>query len=721
MRYLIPIILLPALFFIAGAVNQSDEYQIELHPPEFKVETVKYVLSDVPVKFVKISKITLDGKLDKNFNQQVEIKGLRWSKREKIDDLQFRVREDIELPPFKNGILELKSNAEAGTKVFIVDSEIVVDPTAPNPLVQQVTFIYRWFAILPPLLAIVLAIWLKDVIMALILAVFSGVLIIFRGDILQAFTSTLIDFVVAVIAEADPDSGEHTHLLIILFTMFLGAMIGVMAKSRGTEAIVRSMARFTTTRERGQLVTWLMGFVVFFDDYANTFLVGGTMRPVTDRLKISREKLAFLVDSTAAPVAGLALISTWVGFEVGVIDGAYQSIFGPTGTEYSAYNTFLMTIPYRFYPLLLLGFVGLIAYSGHDFGPMLKAEIRAIAEGHVIRPDATVSVPEETVQDEESDTIVPRMRNAIVPLAVLLISIIVGLYFSGSQSIDRKNFENAAKIKAGTAKLIEKDLAGILGQNTSSGVLLYSSFLASITAIFIATISRALSLKKSLEAWANGCRGMFIALMVLVLAWSIAKVCDPDHLNTAGFLVETTAGKLDTVWMPALAFVLSAVVSFATGSSWATMGLLIPLFSSMTYYMLLEQNDAANPNHSILVSTIGAILAGAIFGDHCSPISDTTVLSSAASGSDHLDHVATQLPYALTVGAVALIFGYIPAGFGYPFYVLLPLGMIVLYIIVMFLGRSAEEESKKLIGEVEPVADKKEESEDSEDSIDEEK
>ena len=188
---------------------------------------------------------------------------------------------------------------------------------------------------------------------------------------------------------------------------------------------------------------------------------------------------------------------------------------------------------------------------------------------------------------------------------------------------------------------------------------------------------------------------MFYPLLILVLAWSVATICNPQHLNTAGFLVEIFDGKISVAWMPAIAFLMSAIVAFATGSSWSTMGLLMPLLISVTYYLLIDQNDA-DPAHHLMLGTIGAILSGSIFGDHCSPISDTTILSSAATRCNHLSHVATQLPYAMSVAGVALFLGYLPAGFGYSPIILMPMGLLVLYLLVQFLGRTPEKLASQL-------------------------
>jgi Na+/H+ antiporter NhaC len=458
-----------------------------------------------------------------------------------------------------------------------------------------------------------------------------------------------------------------------------------MSRSGGTLALVSSMSRFTKQREHGQVLTWMMGLVVFFDDYANTFLVGSTMRPVTDRLKISREKLAFLVDSTAAPIAGIAFISTWIGVEIGYISDTYERL----GMSGDVYSTFLATIPYRFYSLHLLVFVWLIAYSGRDFGPMLKAETRALARGELFRPEAvTANVTENELQANPAGRHL--RRNAFLPLAALLGFIVIGLWWTGSNALANVNLE-ARHLEAAE---IPATLWNILGHSSPNRVMFLSAFFASIVAVGTAVSSQALKMREGIDAWVAGAKSMFFPVIILVMAWGVATVCDENHLNTAGFLVEISHGHLSVSWMPTLAFLLAGVVAFATGSSWSTMGLLMPLFISVTYYLLAGLNEAG-PNHHLMLATIGAVLAGAIFGDHCSPISDTTVLSSAATRCDHFDHVATQLPYAACVAGVALLLGYVPIGLGiWQPILLLPPGVIVLYLLVQFLGRSVEEQAK---------------------------
>jgi Na+/H+ antiporter NhaC len=679
--------LIPYLAILAAGGSAAAPDAIQ-RPPAFKVEVPGIVLTDVPVSFVRITKLNPDGTVDRSFNRQVFIRGIRLSVPKDVDNtnriLTADVREDAELPAFRGGVLELKTNLSKRRKVFIVGSVIVVDPESRQPTSQPILRTQRWFSIVPPLLAILLAVWLRNVIVALFVGVYSGAAILAHGDFFHALVRTLDTYILGEFAPVDATGAvEWQHLMIIFFTMFLGAMVGVMWQSGGTTALVGSMGRFTKTREHGQLMTWALGLVVFFDDYANTLLVGSTMRPVTDRLKISREKLAFLVDSTAAPVAGLALVSTWVGIELQYIGDTYADL----GMKANVFDVFLATIPYRFYPLHLLAFVCLIAYIGHDYGPMLRAEARALSGCKAMGPDA------DEPADSDSEVIGRRSvaRNAYIPLAVLMSAIVVGLWWTGSAQLE---FDNAMAVAEGTA-VKENTFWNIIGSASSERVLFLSAFIASIVAVASAAISRSMTVSESIDSWVRGAKGMFYPLLILVLAWAVATICDPQHLNTAGFLVEIFDGKISVTWMPAIAFLLSAVVAFATGSSWSTMGLLMPLFISVTYYLLIDENDA-DPLHHLMLGTIGAILSGSIFGDHCSPISDTTVLSSAASRCNHLAHVGTQLPYAMTVAGVALLLGYLPVGFGYSPIILMPLGLLVLFLLVQFLGRTPEKMASQM-------------------------
>ncbi|MEZ4388375.1 MAG: Na+/H+ antiporter NhaC family protein [Candidatus Krumholzibacteriia bacterium] len=524
-----------------------------------------------------------------------------------------------------------------------------------------------WTAILPPLLAIVLALLTRQVLVSLVLGGWFGCLLLEGWQPLAALLRLGDRFLVEALAQPD-------HASIVLFTTILGGMVGVMARGGLTEGVVQALVRRVGGRRGGQLSTAAMGTVIFFDDYANTLLVGTTMRPLTDQLRISREKLSYLVDSTAAPVATLAVISTWVGFEVGLIQDALAGL----GSSDAAYTFFLRTLPYSFYPWLTLLCVYLIAGTGRDFGPMLAAERRASATGAVLRPGARPASESLTAStDPGGGTPVAPVHPVLglLPVLTVVATTAVGLVVDGRR----------AAMAAGAA---EPGLREILGQANSFAVLMWAAIMGTLAALAVVVAMRRLDLKTAVDGFVDGCRAMLIAVTILLLAWSLGAVC--QELNTAGFLVEACRGALSARLLPAVTFVLAAAVSFATGTSWGTMAILMPLVFPLGAILPGSEGLAAGTALGIHLASTSAVLAGAVFGDHCSPISDTTIMSSLASGSDHVDHVRTQLPYALTVGLLALICGYLPAGFGAPAWVGLATGAVLLAAVVLVCGRRVE-------------------------------
>ncbi len=517
-----------------------------------------------------------------------------------------------------------------------------------------------WSSILPPVVAILMALLLRRVIPALFVGILLGAWLV-RGLTLDGLWLGLLDtyqtWVLNAVIDAD-------HAAILLFTLMIGGMVGIVSKSGGMQGVVARISKWATSARRGQLSTAFLGLAVFFDDYANTLVVGNTMRPVTDRLRISREKLAYLVDSTAAPVACLAFVTTWIGYEVGLIGEAVATI---DGFDESAYGLFLSSIPYSFYPILALVFVFAISFSGRDFGAMYRAEIRARSTGAVLGPGAKV---DEAAAKSEHTTPVPgkpqRSINAILPVAVLVFGVIYFLFETGEGS----------------------NLRDIIGSADSYKALVYASLLGMLTAAGLALGQRILTIDETVEAWYTGLKSMLFAMIILVLAWSLSAVT--EALGTADFLVLVLGDTLSPWMLPAIVFVLSAATAFATGSSWGTMGILMPLVLPLAWALLEIGGNPTDDMH-IISSSISCVLAGAVWGDHCSPISDTTILSSMASGCDHIEHVRTQLPYAGTVGIVALVLGTVPAGLGLPWWIGMLTGMAVLLAMIAFLGKPVDD------------------------------
>lgn len=519
-----------------------------------------------------------------------------------------------------------------------------------------------WISILPPLIAIVVALLFRRVIPALFLGVWLGAWAAAGFTLMGMWRGLLASFEVYVLgALANPD-----HAAVILFSLMIGGMVGIITKNGGTQGVVKLVVGWAVNARRGQLTAGVLGLIIFFDDYANTLVVGNTMRPVTDRLRISREKLAYIVDSTAAPVASIALISTWIGYEVGLIGVAVSQI---DGLDQSAYSIFLNSIPYSFYPLLAIFLVFAVAASKRDFGPMLNAEVRARTTGAVLGPDAKVDEAAVDGKDLEPPEGRPRRAlNAIIPVVVLVIAVIGGLFATGEGDT----------------------VSEVVGSADSYKALMWASLLSVLVAAALSIGQRILTLDQTVEAWYSGLKAMLFAMIILVLAWALSSIT--EVLQTADFLVSILGDAIPPGLVPTLIFLLAAATAFATGTSWGTMGILMPLVVPLTW-AVMAANGMANPEYyHIFYSAVACVLAGAVWGDHCSPISDTTILSSMASGCDHIDHVNTQLPYAMTAGAAAVVLGTLPAGFGAPWWICLLLGAAALIGVLYFVGKPVREE-----------------------------
>ncbi|MDX2472572.1 MAG: Na+/H+ antiporter NhaC family protein [Candidatus Krumholzibacteria bacterium] len=519
-----------------------------------------------------------------------------------------------------------------------------------------------WLSVIPPVLAIGLALWKRQVLVALVLGLFTGIVII-EGNPVTAFLRLGDEYLVGALADSD-------HAAILMFTSILGGMVGVLSKSGATEGIVHWLGGKIGGRKGGQTATAAMGTAIFFDDYANTLLVGATMRPLTDRLRISREKLAWLVDSTAAPVATVAVVSTWVGFEVGLIQDAMASL----GQSSQAYTFFLQSIPYSFYPLLTLVMVYMVAISGRDYGPMLKAERRALHLGQVLAPGARPAsdVPVAGEVDPDDKPASPLLAG--IPILGVIVTTALGLYING----------RATAIAAGVA---EPGLREVLNNANSFSVLMWASLVGATLAVGLTTATRRFTLADAMDGFIDGAKAMIVAVAILILAWSLSSVC--KNLGTAEFLIEVSRDVLSARLLPLVVFVLAAAVSFATGTSWGTMAILMPLVYPMGHQLPLDAGLPVATALHIHLAAVSAVLAGAVFGDHCSPISDTTILSSLATGSDHVDHVKTQLPYALTVAGVAAFVGYVPVGYGVSPWISLGVGAAAVIFAVWRFGKRA--------------------------------
>jgi Na+/H+ antiporter NhaC len=580
---------------------------------------------------VKIPPQTIAG----NF---VEIAGGDTHHRLSRDDSTSEIRQPVTISTLGHHTIELRSQTGTFSK-------------------KEVTVIPGILSLLPPLFAITLAFLARQVLVSLFCGIWLGATIIHSYNPIDGFTSTLDHFILN--AMADPDNAA-----ILLFTLALGGMVGVISKSGGTQGIVERLSKYAKSARSGQLATWAMGLLIFFDDYANTLIVGNSMRPFTDKLRISREKLAYIVDSTAAPVVSVALISTWVGFQVGMIDNAMSDIDNTA----NAYTLFLQSIPFSTYSILAILMVLLVSVTARDFGPMRFAEERASLQGKLFSDGAQPVIDTEGLELAPDAGTPKRWFNALIPILVVIFTTLLGLYLDG---------------RAALADSISRPSLGkIFGEANSFRVLTWAAFTGLFVAGLLGISQRLLTLRQMIAATIDGFKSMLLAGMILVLAWGIGDIC--EELRTADFVIHSTGSFLSPHLMPLITFLIASFISFSTGTSWATMAILTPIVVPVAARFGAEMPLDAGQT---LVATIGAVLSGSVLGDHCSPISDTTILSSMASAADHMDHVRTQMPYALTTGGVAMVTGYLPAGWGLNPYISLLLGVGLLVAVVLIWGR----------------------------------
>ena len=495
-------------------------------------------------------------------------------------------------------------------------------------------------SLLPPLVAIILAIWTKRVILALFAGVWIGGVMVSGWNPVTGTTQTL-DWIVG-------NAIDDWNVKILLFDFLIGAGVGLIYKSGGAFAIGRALASKVRSSRGASVMGWLLGVLIFFDDYTNTIIVGNTMRPITDRTRVSREMLAYIDDSTAAPVAGLAIVSTWIGYEVGLIGDAFKDL----NVDYGAYVAWMHSVPFRFYSILAIILVFLVAYFHRHYGPMLKAEMRARTEGKVLRDGA------KPLMTTEVDLGMPKEEGSvhifIWPILTLIFVTLYGMWYTGGGS--------EAYAKGG--------LMEVLGNSDSALALLWGSFAMVVVAFFLVLAMKKMTIEEAEDAIIRGMKQMVIANTILLLAWSIKSAT--DAVGTAPYIVDLAkSAGVSGSWVPLIVFLIAMFISFTTGTSWGTFSIMLPIAIPLAYGV------TGNVGPEVFAS-IGAVFAGGIFGDHCSPISDTTIMSSMFSGSDHIDHVNTQVPYAVTASSVGIIL-YLLFGFGvHNWVILLPIGFVLL-------------------------------------------
>lgn len=470
---------------------------------------------------------------------------------------------------------------------------------------------YGWLSLLPPLIAIGLALKTKEVIPSLTIGIFAGAIILSSGNPVGAVETT-VDLMAANIA----DNG-----VMILFLSLLGCLVAAITRAGGARAYGNWAIKGINTHTKALLATKALGLLFFIDDYFNCLTTGTVMKPVTDKFRISRAKLAYFIDATAAPIAIIAPISSWAVSVAGSIESA--------GLE-NGMAIFIKTIPFNLYAALTLIITFYFCFPNTDVGPMKKVEDEFTKTGK--DPSKLANEEDMNIPESENGTI----WDLILPIGSLILFVVLfmlktGGFFSG-----------------------EAQTIGEAFGNCDSGLsLALGSFCAIIVAFIMFVPRKLMTFSEFMQSMNEGVVSMVPALIILVLAWSIGAICNTDHLNTGGFIGDLIMNNnIPLAVIPPVIFVAAALLSFATGTAWGTFLLLVPIMVPV-----IQKMDAM----SHLYVMLGAIFAGAVFGDHCSPISDTTILSSASSGCNHIVHVETQIPYALVV-AIACAAGYIVGG-----------------------------------------------------------
>ena len=527
-----------------------------------------------------------------------------------------------------------------------------------------------WLSILPPLLAIILALVFREVLVSLFMGIWLGAFII-NGYSLEGLVTSFLNVIDKYVIGALADT---SHIAVIVFSLLIGGMVAIVSRNGGMAGVVNSLSGFAKGARSSQFATWLMGIAIFFDDYANTLVVGNTMRPLTDKFRISREKLAYLVDSTAAPIAAIAFITTWIGAELGYIQEAIDSL----QLSQSAYSVFLNSLQYSFYPILTMLFILMLILFKRDFGPMLRAERRARSTG-MVSSESMEEVKEDMGHFTPMKGVPQRASNALLPVLTVIGVTILGLLITGGAFSDGWSGDGSFFTK----------LSNVIGNSDSYAALLWSSLAGVAVAVILTLLGRHLSLEQTMDSFAFGVKTMIPAIAILVLAWSLATIT--KELHTAEFLTSLLQGNIDPNWLPVLTFLLAGAIAFSTGSSWSTMAILYPIILPTTWLVCQSAGYVEAVTLPIFYSVTSSVLAGSVFGDHCSPISDTTILSSLASQCNHIDHVRTQLPYALTVATVSVGLGWASIVFDMPMWMSFGIGLGVLLLVVLALGRTVHD------------------------------
>lgn len=525
-------------------------------------------------------------------------------------------------------------------------------------------------SLVTPFIAIVLSFITKQVVLSLTAAIFVGATIVNGGNPGLGFLRMCDTYLVGTVADS-------WNASLMLFILAVGGMIAVMSRMGGIQALALALAKKAKGSRNVLIMIWLLGLIIFFEDIANSLIVGPTMRPVADEERISREKLSYVIDSTAGPVTDMAPISSWVAHEIGMISLAFTTI-GLEATN--VYGIFIQTIPYRFYNIFAIAMVIILILTQRDYGPMYKAEKRARLTGKLYSDTAKPMMSKELDAMNVAEGATLKVSNAVIPILVFVILTVLALWYTGDGMHEDFSVQG---------------LATAFGNTDAASSILYSVILTSGVCIVMTVAQKIMTLKEAVDVWLNGCKELLFTVTILLLAWSTGGI--RGDLGTGVYISGIVSGSIPAIILPMVMFAVAFVMAFSTGTSYGTSAIMIPIAFPLAYGISGGVVD------SLAIVTIAAVTCGAIFGDHCSPISDTTIMSSMGSAADLMDHVKTQTPYALTVAGVAAV-GFIMAAAGLSPIIILPLGIVALVVIVRLVGKSVKLEDLKAEAEKEKVA-----------------
>lgn len=533
------------------------------------------------------------------------------------------------------------------------------------------------WGLIPPILTITLAFITKDVVVSLFLGIIVGALIVAGGNPFVAILN-LTDLMADVLSDG-------WNIRIFLFCALLGGLVGMLSRTGSAHAFGLWARKKLHSPKTSLLLAWFCGLIIFIDDYFNSLAVGTVMRPIADKNKVSRAKLAWVLDSTAAPVCILVPISSWVITVMSIVKGSEGfDTFGIT-----EFSFFIKAVPYNIYAILTLIMVVTIILTNRDFGPMKRSQ-RLAEEGKLFNPafgDAPGEVEIVTSGRAGKAKVIDMLLPIIILIASALIMFPVTTYLA---SIDGESITTLGQAAASMT-------LGDAFNNTDASMALWYAVIITVVFTYVYYLCRGLfKIKEASEALINGIKSMVPALVILVMAWSIGTIIksspEDGGLGLASFLSEVVVGGgFPLALVPAIVFILSALIAFATGTSWGTFAIMIPIVMPIAVGLAASKGlgDAASLNATLIC--VSAVLGGAVFGDHASPISDTTILSSTGAGCPHLEHVATQLPYAMTVAACSFI-GFLVGGFTLSAVAAWITALICFSLAMIFLPRILKEE-----------------------------